>query len=377
MSLVSLKPLCSDVAQGHALPLKARDAPDASQQAARLRKASREFESLIVYYMIKSMRQTVPKGDPAAGALSGGLGRDTFTEMFDSELARRMVLGGRGSIADALYHQLERKLTPKAALQRTQPPNELPALPQGKLIELRGQHLNTSSCGGQRVTLQSPESTPPPVAQTVHKNSDCPEKPSHVRGDVGRDITTPKSRYPVGPRTDAAAKRVQLGPDAEPPRQAEPTRPALSARADQILSRYHRYIEQAAGEVKLDSALVYSVIRVESGGDALAVSPKGAKGLMQLTDPVARQYGVASVFDPQENISGGARYLRDLIDRFGDLKLALAAYNAGPGNVNKYGGIPPFQETQNYVRKVMEGLPSAAAACAALTPKGWLRTTDK
>jgi soluble lytic murein transglycosylase-like protein len=73
---------------------------------------------------------------------------------------------------------------------------------------------------------------------------------------------------------------------------------------------------------------------------------------MQLIDSTAQDMGVEDVFDPRENILAGSRYLRDLIDRFGDMKLGLAAYNAGPGNVNKYGGIPPFKETQNYVRKV-------------------------
>ena len=122
---------------------------------------------------------------------------------------------------------------------------------------------------------------------------------------------------------------------------------------DPILSRFGKIIDEAAGETRLDSALIASVIRAESAGDPKAVSKAGAKGLMPLIDTTAADLGVTDVYDPTENIRAGSRYLRRMLDRFGDLKLALAAYNAGPGNVDKYGGIPPFKETQAYVDRVM------------------------
>ncbi len=104
----------------------------------------------------------------------------------------------------------------------------------------------------------------------------------------------------------------------------------------------------------LDPQLVRAVIHVESGEDPGAVSPKGAQGLMQLMPGTARDLGVTDAFRPQENVRGGISYLASLIERFrGRLDLALAAYNAGPGAVERHGGIPPYRETQEFVRKVL------------------------
>jgi soluble lytic murein transglycosylase-like protein len=114
------------------------------------------------------------------------------------------------------------------------------------------------------------------------------------------------------------------------------------------------HIQDAALRYGLDPDLVAAVIRTESGFRSRAVSPKGAMGLMQLMPSTARLLGVEDAFDGRENIFGGCRYLRSLIDQFdGDLKLALAAYNAGPEAVSRHNGVPPYRETQNYVRQVM------------------------
>ena len=116
---------------------------------------------------------------------------------------------------------------------------------------------------------------------------------------------------------------------------------------------FHGQIMEAVDRFDVDPALVYAVISQESGGDPNVVSSKGAKGLMQLMDETAGELGVGDSFDPAENIVGGTRYLRQLLDRFGDVRLALAAYNAGPGAVERYGGIPPYEETRHYVERVL------------------------
>jgi soluble lytic murein transglycosylase-like protein len=114
-----------------------------------------------------------------------------------------------------------------------------------------------------------------------------------------------------------------------------------------------RLVNGASNAYRLSPALVHAVIDVESGGDPSAISDAGAMGLMQLMPGTASTYGVADAFDPYQNVQGGCSYLHDLLGRYsGNLKLALAAYNAGPGAVDKYGGVPPYPETQAYVRNV-------------------------
>jgi len=131
----------------------------------------------------------------------------------------------------------------------------------------------------------------------------------------------------------------------------------LDERGLRILERLKKYLDivlKAASEYDLDPNLLLAVITVESAGRASAISKAGAKGLMQLMDATAAILGVEDVFDPQQNIMGGAKYIREQFDRFYDWEKALAAYNAGPNAVKKYNGIPPYKETKNYVQKVMQ-----------------------
>jgi len=127
-------------------------------------------------------------------------------------------------------------------------------------------------------------------------------------------------------------------------------------------------VDAIAATQSLPPQLVHSVIKVESNYNPLAVSPKGAQGLMQLMPATARRFGVANAFDPVDNIQGGARYLKYLLDLYkGDYNLALAAYNAGEGAVEKYGTVPPYPETC---------LLYTSSATLYIKSRSWVTTTD-
>ncbi len=114
------------------------------------------------------------------------------------------------------------------------------------------------------------------------------------------------------------------------------------------------WIRVAAKKYGLDAKLIKAIIKAESGFNPTAVSPKGARGLMQLMPQTIRHLGLSNPFDPRQNIMGGARYLKELLGRFDhNLLLALAAFNAGPETVKRHGGIPPYEETRTYIRRVL------------------------
>lgn len=130
------------------------------------------------------------------------------------------------------------------------------------------------------------------------------------------------------------------------------TEVAVKASASKNRNAFDDTIRLAAQQYELDFGLIKAVIHTESGFDPKARSGPGAQGLMQLMPATAKRYRVTDAWDPAQNINAGAKHLRYLLKRYGDLSLALAAYNAGEGNVDKYGGIPPFAETQDYVERV-------------------------
>src|SRR5690349_6693228 len=197
---------------------------------------------------------------------------------------------------------------------------------------------------------------------------------------------TPPSRPPVPmtvedqPRTTEQSHKPAAVSEAAPTAQIKVPLPSTSRHITTGNAAYDALIYEAATANGLDPCLIVSVMRAESAFNRMAVSPKGASGLMQLMPATAERFGVKKIFDPRENILAGAKYLRWLLDRFnGDVRLALAGYNAGEGAVEFYGNrIPPFLETQNYVRTIYtrySGLhlgtasaPAAAAAAVAAQP---------
>jgi soluble lytic murein transglycosylase-like protein len=139
-----------------------------------------------------------------------------------------------------------------------------------------------------------------------------------------------------------------------------PAAAATKSKRDRLVSRgtvsmttINRIILQASRRYKVDPALIRAIVRAESRFDNRTLSHAGAMGLMQLMPETARNLGVTNPWDPTQNIMAGTRFLRWLLDEFGSTRLAVAAYNAGPGAVKRHGGVPPYAETQKYVKKVL------------------------
>ncbi len=305
------------------------DAP--ARREARLREAAKQFEGLFVQTLLKSMRSTVPMSDLIDN--SGEI--ETYRQLLDEELSQQ--IGGQGGlgIADLITDRY--------------------------LAAARGEApLDTRTAAPPRAWSSAAPSAFPPAATSA-----VPAVAPVMRDDRPATALPPA---PVRQRllATATARQALQAYGAVAPR----TAPAVADTADSLRARaavlgkaaadtvrtHGPAIEAAARETGLEPELVLAVIMQESGGNARAVSPKGARGLMQLMPATARELGVSDPHDPASGIRGGARYLARLRDRYdGDLTLALAAYNAGPGNVDRAGrSVPRFRETQQYVARITD-----------------------
>lgn len=182
--------------------------------------------------------------------------------------------------------------------------------------------------------------------------------------------------FPLPPPPPDFAKTLQREMARQPAAAAEPP-PSTPSSAWAFASPaageepFAPLVRKIAQESGLPEAMLHAVVKNESGFNPRALSPKGAMGLMQLMPQTAQGLGVLDPFDPEQNLRGGARYLTQLFERFGSWERALAAYNAGPSAVERYGGTPPFNETQNFVRKVMDDFRRRGGPPAESANPGW------
>jgi soluble lytic murein transglycosylase-like protein len=350
-------------------------------QKVKLRKATKEFESLFVQMMLKSMRnaQSGEESNDFGGESYGG---DVMKGMFDTELSRHIGQQGRFGIAETLY----KKLTGES-LHATPAPQSSSSSAAAHIAAAAAPAATADGTGAQSAPGTAVEAAARKAAAHARRRANSVQQSAQsadststrpvaaaplpaVSGDPAAlpPTTAASAALPPSPEigkpavitmaSAAVAVQTVAKPDAvsqAPIARSDAKRPAplASAALDRIKS-YNDIIAQTAESVGVDANLLKAMIVEESGGKQHARSSKNAKGLMQLIDTTAQSMGVKNIWDPHQNIQGGARYLKQQLEKFnGDVPLALASYNAGPGNVERYNGIPPFQETKNYVKRVM------------------------
>ncbi len=267
-------------------------------QKAKLANAAKEFESLMTAMMIKSMTQTTKGmfGDDSFGG-------DYYDTIFQNQIADYISKNQSIGIAGMLYKKLTGEDLKTAPVAPVSP--EL-----NSKVDFK---TNLKGAPGIAPWENTPETMPSKSTPEIIPSKSIPV------------ISPLKSTKGITPSTSSQKR----------------------------LNKYEDIIEKAAETFGVNKNIIKSVILTESAANNNAISGAKAKGLMQLIDSTASEMGVNNIWDPAQNIFGGTKYLAGLLRKYnGDLNLALASYNAGPENVDKYDGIPPFEETQNYVTRV-------------------------
>ncbi|MHB1687345.1 MAG: transglycosylase SLT domain-containing protein [Ignavibacteriaceae bacterium] len=191
------------------------------------------------------------------------------------------------------------------------------------------------------------------IASFISKNKNLGVAEILYKKITGEEMDPEIKGTQLQPLNNGANSEIKLNNNALLPKGRIPAITPNSKALDR-LNRYEDIIDAASEHYGVDKNLIKSVILTESAANERAVSSAKAKGLMQLIDSTASEMGVSNVWDPKQNILGGTKYLAQMLQKFnGNVNLALASYNAGPENVEKYGGIPPFEETKNYLKRVM------------------------
>ena len=183
------------------------------------------------------------------------------------------------------------------------------------------------------------------------------EMARHISRKSGLGIGEMLFRQMTGESLPSSIVDADISQATEPIRRyTERNRPSqVSVNVKKEVNKFEEFISGASEKYGVDSTLLKAMMATESAGNPKAHSPANAKGLMQLIDSTAASMGVRDVWDPEQNINGGAKYIKQLLEKFdGDVKLAVASYNAGPASVEKHKGIPPIPETRQYVQTVMK-----------------------